>query len=415
MIHIYRILSLILIPFIKINIKLRIKNNKEIKTRYKERFGISDYKFNKDKKVIWIHAASVGEFKSSDYLIRKYHKSYNLLITTTTVSAAQYAINNYGNKIIHQFAPLDIDIWINNFLNHWKPNFIIWIESDLWPLTLHNIKKKKIKAVLLNLRLSPKSLKRWNLIPYFYKNILSSFDEVLAQSELDQKRVEKVTKRKIKFIGNLKLASLNFETKNDNKAKFKKGINCKFLMLASTHLREELILLPIIKELLEEFKDLHLIIAPRHPERSREIISLCSNFNLKSQLLSEKNIDLNNVIVIDSFGILPNYFKLSDIVLLGGSFIPAGGHNPIEPALNQCAILTGPDIFNWQNIFNDMIEEKACLKLESIEDLKNSLKNLLNDKDSIQNMKINSFKFVQKQFVDIESLDTIINYYLDRC
>ena len=220
MIYIYRIISLILIPFLKINIKLRIKKNKEIKTRYKERFGISNYRFDKPKKVIWIHAASVGEFKSSDYIIKKYHKNYNLLVTTTTVSAAEFAINNYGNKIIHQFAPLDNDFWINNFINHWKPNFIIWIESDLWPLTLHNIKKKNIKAVLLNLRLSPKSLKRWRLVPFFYTKLLDSFDEVLAQSELDQKRVEKITKRKIRFIGNLKLASHNSISQNNIKTKF---------------------------------------------------------------------------------------------------------------------------------------------------------------------------------------------------
>ena len=209
MIYIYKILGFILIPIIKINIKLRIKKNKEIKSRYKERYGCSNYKFYNNKKIIWIHAASVGEFKSTNYFIKKYCKNYNLLVTTTTVSAAEYAIKNYGNKIIHQFAPLDIDFWVNKFLNNWKPYFIIWIESDLWPMTLHNIKKKKINTILVNLRLSPKSLKKWKLFPSFYNSLLDCFSEVFVQSEIDQQRVKEITQRKINFIGNIKLISLN--------------------------------------------------------------------------------------------------------------------------------------------------------------------------------------------------------------
>ena len=155
-------------------------------------------------------------------------------------------------------------------------------------------------------------------------------------------------------------------------------------MLTSTHFKEEYLLLPMIKKLLDKFKNLRLIIAPRHPERSKEILSLCSSFNLKSQLLSKKNNDTNKILIIDSFGILSSYFLISDIVFLGGSFIPAGGHNPIEPALHKCAILTGTHIFNWQNIFDDMIEKKACLKVESVEHLEISLKKLFNNKDKLQ-------------------------------
>ena len=415
MIYLYKIIGFILIPIIKVNIQLRIKKNKEIKSRYKERYGSSNYKFNNNKKIIWIHAASVGEFKSSDYFIKKYNENFNLLITTTTVSAAKYAIENYGNNIIHQFAPLDIDIWINKFLNNWKPNFIIWIESDLWPITLHNIKMKKIKAILVNLRLSPKSLKKWKLFPSFYNNLLDSFEEIFVQSQMDQQRIKEITQRKINFIGNLKFTSLNQNLKESQIISTNKDSNIKHLMLTSTHLKEESLLLPMIKKLLEEFKNIRLTIAPRHPERSKEILSLCSSLNLESQLLSKKNGDSNKVLIIDSFGILSNYFDISDIVFLGGSLIPAGGHNPLEPASYKCAILTGPHIFNWQNIYDDMIEKKSCLKVESIEELKISLKNLLNNEDKIENMKTNSFNFAKNQFVDTKSLDNIISSYLDLC
>ena len=183
MIYIYKVLGLILIPLIKLNVTIRIIRGKEMPNRYKERFGESAQLVKNDKKLIWIHAASVGEFKSSDYIIKNYHEKYKILITTTTVSAAKYAIKTYGNKIIHQFAPLDVSIWIKKFLKRWNPTLIIWIESDLWPATLSIIKEFKINALLVNVRLSPKSFKRWILIPSFYNNLLSCFSDIFAQSK----------------------------------------------------------------------------------------------------------------------------------------------------------------------------------------------------------------------------------------
>ena len=362
MIYIYKVIGFLLIPIIKINIKLRISKNKEVPSRYKERYGYSKYKFSSNKKIIWIHAASVGEFKSSDYFIQKFSKDFNLLVTTTTVSAAKYAVKNYGNNIIHQFAPLDIDIWINKFLNNWKPNFVIWIESDLWPATLYNIKKRGITAILVNLRLSPKSLKKWKLLPSFYTNLLDCFNEVFVQSELDLKRIKSITQRKLNFIGNLKLTTSVLNSQNPNIIEINKENNIKYLMLASTHLKEESLLLPVVKKLLKDYKNLRVVIAPRHPERAEEILKLCSSYNLKSQILSKKDDDNHKILIVDSFGILSSYFYISDIVFLGGSFTASGGHNPIEPALQKCAIITGAHIFNWQNIFDNMIEKKSMLK-----------------------------------------------------
>ena len=189
MIFFYQLLGLILIPIIKINLHLRILKGKEDKIRYLERFGVSSIKRPLGK-IIWIHAASIGEFKSSSILINKLHSNFNILVTTTTLSAANYAIENYGNKIIHQYAPLDITKWVNRFLETWKPQLTIWIESDLWPITLHLLKKKSIKSILINSRISPQSYKKWKYIKFFYKNIVSTFDEIFAQSPLDKKRIE---------------------------------------------------------------------------------------------------------------------------------------------------------------------------------------------------------------------------------
>ena len=143
MLKLYRLLSYIAIPLILINICLRIIQKKEDKLRYKERFGKSSIQIPQNK-IIWIHAASIGEFKSADVLINNLHKKYILLVTTTTVSAAEYAMKHYKDKIIHQFAPLDVDLWIKRFLQYWSPSLVIWIESDIWPITMYVLKKFKI-------------------------------------------------------------------------------------------------------------------------------------------------------------------------------------------------------------------------------------------------------------------------------
>ena len=204
MIYFYQIIGLFLIPLIKFNTRRRISVGKELKNRYKERFGITQQLNKFSKKIIWIHAASIGEFKSVDFLINSFHEKYTLLITTTTVSAAEYAVKYYGKKIIHQFAPLDILFWINKFLEHWKPSLIIWVESDLWPTTLHIVKKKKINAILINLRMSPTSFNRWKKIPFFYNEIINCFSEIFAQSKMDQTRVQLLTKKKNKICWQFK-------------------------------------------------------------------------------------------------------------------------------------------------------------------------------------------------------------------
>ena len=209
MIYIYKILGFFLIPLIKINILIRVKKNKEDKFRYKERYGLSKYSLANNRKVIWIHAASIGELKSADYFIKNYSIKFNLLVTTTTLAAAKYAKDNYGNIIIHQFAPLDISIWVNRFIKKWDPVKIIWIESDLWPITLNLIKNYGIEAILLNHRLSPRSQKRWLLYPSFYNNLLETFSKIFAQSKLDYKRIKTLTHKEIKYIGNLKFTNTN--------------------------------------------------------------------------------------------------------------------------------------------------------------------------------------------------------------
>ena len=411
MLFFYQLLGLILIPIIKINLHIRILKGKEDKIRYLERYGIS--KINRPQgKVIWIHAASIGEFKSSSILINKLHSNFNILVTTTTLSAANYAIENYGNKIIHQYAPFDIAKWVNRFLDTWKPQLSIWIESDLWPTTLHLLKKKSIKSILINSRISPQSYQKWKYIKSFYKNIVSVFDKIFAQSPLDKKRIEFLANREVNYIGNLKLSSIK-KNPNVSSNNFNSNLNnYNTLMFASTHQGEEKKILKLLKNILPKINKLKIIIAPRHPERSNKILSILKKQNINTNLFkNSKNLE-EDVLIVDSFGKMPLYFSLSDIVILGGSFVKKGGHNPIEPANNNCAIITGPYIYNWENLFVDMIDSGACYMFNNFVEIENFILDLYNNSEKLNSIKNKAKKFSEKKFFQSEKLFHIIDNIL---
>ena len=405
MIQIYKFFGFILIPIIKLNIYLRIKNGKEDPIRYKERYGKIVLK-KPSKKIIWIHAASIGEFKSAEILINSLYKEYSILITTTTLSAANFANDYYSEKIIHQYAPLDINPWINSFLSHWKPNLVIWIESDLWPATLELLKNKKIKSLLFNVRMSPQSFNRWKKIKFFYKQITDCFDEITAQSVIDKERIEKLTNRNIEYIGNLKLAK-NFEDRVVDPNYNIKNKDFTTIMFASTHQEEEELIIGLIDSLLIN-NGIKVILAPRHPERSQNILLKLKKRNLPATI-NDNYIENSKIEIINSFGVLSKYFKLSDIVFLGGSLIKKGGHNPIEPARQNCAILTGPYLYNWQNIYENMISNKACIKINHIKELELKIKNLINNNNLLAEMKKNSKIFSSQDFFDKEKIFKLIN------
>ncbi len=408
MIQIYKFFGFILIPIIKLNIYLRIKNGKEDSKRYKERYGKILLK-KPSNKLIWIHAASIGEFKSAEILINAFYKEYSILITTTTLSAANFAKEHYSDKIIHQYAPLDVHPWINNFLSHWKPSLVIWIESDLWPTTLQLLKIKKIKSLLFNVRMSPQSFTKWKKIKFFYKEITDCFDEITAQSEIDKDRIKQLTNRDIKYIGNLKLAK---KLKNEiiDKNYSIKNKNFTTIMFASTHQEEEELIISLIDSLLIS-NGIKIILAPRHPERSQNILLKLKKRNITAAIKSD-DIKNSKIEIINSFGVLSKYFEISDIVFLGGSLIKKGGHNPIEPATQNCAILTGPYLYNWQNVYENMISSKACIKIHHIKELELKIKNLINNNKLLAEMKKNSKIFSTQDFFDNEKIFKLIKIKL---
>ena len=403
----YKIISFLLIPIIKINTFMRILKKKEDKNRYKERFGITNLKRPLEKKLIWIHASSVGEFKSSDFLINNFYNNYYILITTTTTAAADYAIKNYGDKIIHQYAPYDITLWVNKFLDFWQPKFVVWIESDLWPNTIVKLRERGITSVFLNARISPKSFNKWKYFSSYYKFITKTFFAIYAQSQNDLKRIKRLTNNEVGYLGNLKLTK---KFKKLSNSSISKNIN---IMIASTHHNEEDLIIPHIENISKKYPQINFFITPRHPERSKIIFELLQSKKLNVGLHSNIKNTKIQFLIIDSFGKMDEFYNKSDIVILGGSFTNNGGHNPIEAAVANCAIITGPHVFNWQNLYEDMIKKNCCLMIKNSKELEHNIINLIEDKSLISNLKNNALSFSESVFFNEDKLLSLINSKLE--
>ncbi len=396
MIKIYEILSYLFVPLILVKIYLRIKSNKEDRKRYVERFGKNYNNLKSSKKIIWIHAASIGEFKSSDIIIKKYYKKFHILVTTTTKTSAEYINEFYADKVTHQYIPFDIPFWCSRFIDFWNPRLILWIESDIWPNMLKKIRDRKIICFYINARISPKSFNRWKYLKSLYSESLITFNKIFAQSQNDLKRISILSKQNIYYIGNLKLSNNYINTVQ----KDKKENLC--IIIVSSHKNEEEIIIKSINKIVKE-KKLKIFIAPRHIKRIEEVSNMLKKYFYDFTLGALENNN-SKIEIIDSFGNLEKYFKKCDIAILGGSFVNKGGHNPLEPAANGCALISGKYVFNWQNIYEDMIKDKACIMINDISELKIKMAELINNESLLDHYKKRALDFSNKKFFDNDAL-----------
>ena len=349
----------------------RIFNKKENPKRFLEKFSINKKKRGKGN-LIWFHCSSVGEFLSVIPLILKLEKMKNIkkiLVTTSTLSSSKIFEKYKFKKTSHQFYPLDNIYIVKNFLNHWKPSSAIFAESEIWPSMISELKRREIKIVLINARMSEKSFKRWFAFKYFGENILLKFDYIFPQNKETFLYFKKLGVKKLKFLGNLKFISFdNFEIKELNKQHFK---NRKILCSASTHNNEEEIFANLHIKYKKKIPNLITIIIPRHIERTNEISRMLDSKNLKFVKHTEKKRNLKgcDIYIVDSYGISKSFYKISDIVFLGGSLVSKGGQNPLEALRFGCNIIHGRHTFNFKDIYKMLERERLSLKVFGSKDL----------------------------------------------
>ena len=388
MILIYRILTTLLYPLLISLIFFRKIIKKEDSTRYKEKIFVSNFNVKRKKhlKLIWFHAASIGELKSILPLIdhlNKNNNNFEFLITTITLSSSNLAkeeLEKYNN-VQHRFFPLDVDFIMNKFLLLWKPYAIFFVDSEIWPNLICKISKKNIPLSLINARITLKTFKKWNLIPRVAKEIFSSFDLCLTSNLETKDYLHKFNAKNITYTGNLKLINKIDEKKiiNQNENFL---INNMFWCAASTHNGEEKFCLHTHLALRKEYKNIITIIAPRHIDRVQDIKKVCNNLNLSAQILdkNENIIEGKEIIIINSYGTLLSYFKYAKSVFIGKSILKilknVGGQNPIDAAKLGCKVYHGPYVYNFEEIYQILKQNNISKKVESPEDL---AANLLKD------------------------------------
>jgi 3-deoxy-D-manno-octulosonic-acid transferase len=381
MIFLYRLLTILLYPFLFIFIFIRKIKKKEDPIRYKEKVLSSHFNVNKrnDHKLVWFHAASIGEFKSIIPIIEKLNDNkhdFDFLITTTTLSSANLAktdLKKFKN-VQHRFFPLDVSFLMDKFLTMWKPDKIFLVDSEIWPNLILKAKKYNIPIAIINARLTSKSFKRWMMFPNSAKKIFSLFDLCLSSNLETQNYLKKLDVKNIHFNGNIKLIN-NINKKNIKNLNEKTLVKKKFWVAASTHEGEEIFCIKTHVQLKRKYQDIITIIAPRHIIRVKDIMLLAEKFNLNTQLLEENDIIKadKEIIIINSFGVLQNYFKYAKSVFMGKSIIKKiendSGQNPIDAAMLGCKIYHGPYVYNFKETYEVFKKNNVSTKIETSEEL----------------------------------------------
>ena len=358
----YRFFTYLFYPFAPIYLYFRKIRKKEDSISYREK--LSKIEISREEGfLIWFHVASVGEAMSILPLIEscmEEKKINKILLTSITLSSGKILKKRFNQnaKVIHQFLPLDISVWTSKFLEHWKPNLSIFIDSEIWPNLISQISEKKIPLLLINARITKKSFKRWKLIISFAKKIFEKFDLCIVSNKESENFLKILGAKNIKNYGNLKFSNI----KNDLNKKldsdfFNKIKNRKIWCAASTHPTEEILCARSHLKIKESYNNILTIIIPRHIDRIEKIRKELSNLNLKIVLYSKLDqIDINtDILLIDSYGETSKFYNISKCAFIGKSTIKSlimdSGQNPIEPARLGCKIFHGPNVSNFVEIY----------------------------------------------------------------
>lgn len=369
-------------PFL---ILIRLKKGLESPVRHKERYGVTDIR-RPQGDLIWFHGASVGESLSILPLIQKiteHSPATNFLLTTTT-TAAQKVLNSRINKnTIHQFVPFDAIQWVNKFLDHWQPKAVFFIESEIWPNILWQTNLRSIPITLLNARLSETSLINWLRVKKISKKMWGCFSGIYTQSDLFTERFHKLGAINVKTVGNIKLLSEKLPFDEIEFAYWEAQMKDRLCWVAaSTHEGEEEIIFKVHQALKKDLPNLLTIVVPRHVDRCEKIISKAKD--VKISRFTEKNLRDEDILLVDAMSKLGIFYRLTAIAFIGGSLVPVGGHNPLEPVMLGAFPLWGPYFFN----VNDMMYlfDSIQCQQKSVDQLIDTLRDFLKNPEKIKNL-----------------------------
>lgn len=359
-----------------------------------ERFGIYDKMkertlFSGEGR-IWIQAVSVGEValcKSIIPLLKERFPANDIVISTITKSGNDLAKKNFSKEAIIMYFPLDFSVIVKKAVKAIKPKLYIMIETEIWPNLLSNLASNSIPSILINGRISDRSIGRYKMAAPFLKNIISKINIFCMQDDIDADRIIELGApvEKVRVTGNMKFdTQVLTNVKSADVIRESLGLKAgeELIAAGSTHSGEEEIIADMFKELSQAYPNLRLLIAPRHVDRVSEIEGVIKKYGLESiraSKIKESSGKGAKIVLLDTIGQLNDAYSIAAIVFIGGSLVKHGGHNPIEPAVFAKAILFGPHMFNFKYIANVFLKNKAAMQVFNKEDLLEKCRLLFKD------------------------------------
>ena len=388
----------------------KLRQAEDPRALWKERRGI----FPKDwvekfsgKKIVWLHAVSVGEVMAVEKFVHEWLASapgYELLLTTVTPTGQRIAKKLAGERVHVCYFPFDLTPVVKRFLDLFRPVCLLLVETEIWPNLLTEANRRNIPVGVVNARLSERSFKRYKLFPWLFKPLWEKLDFVLAQSEEDAARFRKlgVTEESVRDMGNMKFDQAEWAVEGAaDTAGLRQtwGYAAEDLVwiAGSTHPGEEEMLMAVFKVLRERFPTLKLILAPRHIERSGDLLKQLEKygFSMVSSTKRKKGPgpDLQ---ILDQLGVLKNLYGIADLVFMGGSLIPHGGQNPIEPARFSKAILHGSHVFNFHKIYHQLDHDGGAFRISAPDELSSAAAEILANESRRHEMGQKAFQIVNR-------------------
>ncbi|MCP5325308.1 MAG: lipid IV(A) 3-deoxy-D-manno-octulosonic acid transferase [Oceanospirillaceae bacterium] len=373
---IYSAVFCLFLPLVLVRMLLRSRKAPAYRQRLWQRFGVVTGPLRRGG--VWFHTVSVGEFLATEPLIRSFmqqHPDVPVTVTCTTPTGSEQIQKRLGQLVQHSYLPWDIPLFLYVFLWRFRPRTLVIVETELWPNLVHCSKKMGCKVLVVNARLSEKSAKGYARFAFISKPLLAKIDHLACQGKADAKRFLQLgfDAARLSIAGSIKF---DIAPGDDVYAKGKEyralwGEHRPVWIMASTHAGEDDIALAAQRWLIQKRPDVLLVLVPRHPERFNDVAAqvTANQFSLARRSQMQDVNNKTQVLLVDSMGELMGFYAAADIAVLGGSFVPNGGHNPLEPAALGLPVIMGPSQFNFAQICQQLSEAHALATVDNSTDL----------------------------------------------